>query len=141
MHIDKYKQPDGWYKYEECDYEHPWEVIHIGMWGFCGCANPEVNIQHVRDGLNHVDRMKRELWESPEWNTSPRKLIDKWHDDGSDIFGNDESEQFFYYWCDKMGYTEHGGCIPGWLTAEGLELLDDLNEIIESEEFKKELMG
>ena len=29
---------------------------------------------------------------------------------------------------DEKGLTEHGSCIPGWLTEKGKHLLDDLNE-------------
>ena len=34
------------------------------------------------------------------------------------------------YWCDAQGLTEHGGCVPGWLSKKGEKVLADLREVL-----------
>lgn len=50
-----------------------------------------------------------------------------------DHFGNEASAQFFFYWADRAGLTEHGTAIPGWLTEKGETVLAELEEILKME--------
>ena len=126
MYIDKYKKDDGYYDEDDCYYETAKDFIQTKILGFCGCGRPEDNLEYIRDGLAHINapRSKNMTHEQhSEW-------FKKWVKRGHEIFGNELSRYFFFYWCDKEGLTEHGSSIPGWLTPKGEELLEDLNEII-----------
>lgn len=76
--------------------------------GFCGCGNP-TNV------LRYVHRMLSDL-------KARRKR--------SEISGTPEQD-FFWYWADNEKITEHGSCIPGWLTNKGEQLLAIIERALE----------
>ena len=40
---------------------------------------------------------------------------------------------FFVHWANEEGYLEHGGSVSGsWITGKGLELLEQLQEVLKS---------
>lgn len=121
-------EPDkeGCYNFEGSPYESIVEYIQTGILDFCGCGSPEENLRFIRDGLSYINHKGQPIpaWDAPEH----RRYWDKYHEDGKLLFGNDRSQQFFAYWLDAEGLTEHGGSIPGWLTAEGKTLLELLNK-------------
>ena len=121
MYIDKYKKDDGYY-YDDnksC-YEDAETFYRVGVFGFCSCGFPKENLRYIRDGLAHID---------VEYDRRDN-FYDRWKREGLEIFGNEKSEYFFYYWCDIQKLTEHGACVPGWLSKKGKRILADLNEIL-----------
>jgi hypothetical protein len=86
---------------------------------FCICGNPEKNLGYVREGLKFIRSLL-----NAEYTYEERKQKE------TEVFGNCESAEFFYYWTDREGLTEHGCAIPGWLTSYGVEFLSKLNSAL-----------
>ncbi|WOH61943.1 hypothetical protein [Bradyrhizobium sp. BWC-3-1] len=129
MFIDKYKTEHGDYEFSDgCHYDTAADLIQCGVLEFCGCGASSESLSYVRDGLAHIDRKQTE---APSYRDRDASTAwwNKWQSDGLALFGNERARWFFYYWADNMGFTEHGGSVPGWLTNEGKELLADLIEI------------
>ena len=124
MESKLFKNEKGLYEYAGLEYEDIELMIQDGILDFCCCGNNEANLLYVKNGLMHINNRydnKKDKDTFDVW-------FKKWHEEGLKIFGNEESRYFFFYWCDKEGYTEHGSCIPGWLTNRGTELLELLKE-------------
>ena len=69
--------------------------------GFCNCANPDELINQVR---RYLKRRKHPI------NTSNKDLL-------------------MAYFCDKYGYTDHGGSVFGaWVSQKGEKLLKEMEE-------------
>lgn len=83
-----------------CCYDDMQSLIQCGILEFCGCSCPSQNLDYI----------KREL----------ERIASK------QIYGNNisDSEQFFQYWADANELTEHGFCLPGWLTEKGKALIE-----------------
>jgi len=127
MKLEDAKLPDGWFILDGCHHETAESLIQTGIMGFCGCGDPEGNLEYVRRGLEHIESK-----DQPDSND--RAAWDVWwrghQNDEISIFGNSQSAYFFYYWADNLKLTEHGGSVPGWLTEKGnivLELLRTWN--------------
>lgn len=117
MFIDKYKQEDGTYLYNECTHERAQDLILRGMLGFCGCGMPVDCISFIKGGLELLDKYSKEETDFKQWKEEVLKY-----------FGTEGGEWFFWYWCDKEELSNHGGIVPGWLEEKGIELLSDLRE-------------
>lgn len=104
-----------------CSYDTATDLLHAGILEFCGCGNPDGNLRFVLGGLELLDEQRPDgnAWEL--W-FAGHMLREQAH------FGSQAVADFFYYWCHRQELTEHGGCIPGWLTAEGKALLALLRE-------------
>lgn len=132
MHIDKFKKGDEYVDSDGCHYENAVDFIQIKLFGFCACGRPEDNLVYVRDTLRILmdsapaERDEKESFEA---------FWEKYREKVDSHFKSKDAEYFMWYWLDKQGYTEHGGSVPGWLTTEGRELLEDL------EEMKNEIEG
>jgi hypothetical protein len=115
MTLAQYIKDEG-FEYEECYYENSEDLLHTGFLGFCGCGNPADSLNYILGGLQLI---AEEQPDGVGW-------IDWFHDRNTrslKYFGSEQARLFFYYWADKEKLTEHGGCVPGWLTAKGEELL------------------
>lgn len=122
MYIDKYlkgglySSPDGSYQDED-----PADFIQSYILGFCVCGRPEDALSLVRDVLRHVANLQDLVWEKQwtfaEWEEAGARIADK------------RVLYFLYYFLDTKGLTEHGGAVPGWLTTEGRQLLEDLEQL------------
>jgi len=78
---------------------------------FCGCGNPDTQMQFLRDVLRAINRRS----EGNTWKEDTKKI---------EALLPGALGQFYLYWLDSMGITEHGGSIGGdWLTEKGKELL------------------
>lgn len=130
MHIDKFKTEDGVYVDEEngVEFDTAGEFIleWIGLFGFCGCGFPEDALEFLRQALAHVKMRADE-----------NVTFEAVKQDELSVFGSQGCAYFMYYVLDKAELTEHGGCVPGWLTKEGKELLEDLEELKAAKESDK----
>jgi hypothetical protein len=137
MHIDKYKQKNGWYKdKDECEYEFAEEFYQTGIFGFCGCGCPEDSLKYIAKGLSHIKRLKTNVWGTGDEVLEESELMSykEWNDEGLDLFKTEEQMWFFMYWADKEELTEHGGNVSGgWLTDKGYEVLEDLTQLNKEE--------
>ena len=125
-HVDNggdadYQTDDGVCYPDICD------IIHTGILDFCGCGDPKSNLEYILEGLEYIDSKIEFIKGSfDEW--YPKYLYR-----GTEIFGNDRSRAFFFYWADKEGLTEHGGTVDSsWLTIEGEKLMGDIKILKES---------
>lgn len=105
------------------------EYLQIGVLDFCACGRPGNNLNYIRKGL----AILRDFYNSESINYEEfKRLVDELYHDSDNAY-------FFWYWCDKEGYTEHGSGLPGWLTEEGEQLLAQLEEWYATVDIKKEL--
>lgn len=78
--------------------------------GFCCCGDPEAVTGYVSRKLKEIrDR--------------------SFHPDGYTA-----ENYFFWYWAEAAGLTEHGSCVPGWLTKDGEALIDAIDALPEGGE-------
>ena len=101
------KIQDGYQGPDDCFYEDEIEVLQTGAFSFCMCGDPELNLRLIHDGLRYIDN----------------KI------DTLGPFDTESVRNFFFYWCDKEGLSDHGVSIPGWLTDRGRLVLEALNEM------------
>jgi len=106
--------------------EYPWswrggemtvgQAAHeLERMGFCDCGCPDDALQMIADVL--------ECYSSPALDGELRlgdykKTSERLPDTGV--------EYFVLYQLDRVGYTEHGGAVPGWLTPRGVAFRDAL---------------
>ena len=125
MHfMDKYKKSDGTYEIDGLIYDTIEDALMMGVFGFCGCGMPWYTLAYIRDELENIKRYT-------EWINENHHIT---KDIPSPMENNNKEENlgrsyFIWYWFDKMGYTDHGGSVPGWLTDEGESLLECLKEL------------
>lgn len=109
--------PDGemWIDDSGCSWDSKMSYVSIELLGSCGCGNPEANVDYVEKMiLHHV----------ADWSTSPGRSSQTTQEEY-----NDPAVQFFLYWADDKGLSEHGSSIFGsWLTDKGRQLLTDIAE-------------
>jgi len=128
MNIDKFKEEDGSYTDEVgIYYEDAESFIATGILGFCGCGCPDDALYYVRDCLHHVNEIKEKVWEN-------KITFEEHQANGKKIFSSVGAEYFAYYFLDNKELTEHGSSVPGWLTQKGIEVLEDINELINRDE-------
>lgn len=125
MHIDRYMLASGEYKRPEDSYAYEDAVSFIasGMLGFCGCGKPEEALTFMRDVMRHIHCLQSDDFLSAE------EAFEDWVKEGQKI-GSEGALYFAYYVLDDKQLTEHGGSVPGWLTPAGMELLQDLEELL-----------
>jgi Na+-translocating ferredoxin:NAD+ oxidoreductase RnfC subunit len=119
--IEKHTDKDGYgYNFEDCNYESLTDIIQCGMLNLCGCGMPFDNIQYIRKGLEHL------LWRSQNYNlkNDEQASWEQIKEKEKEVFGNEQSAYFFYYWASKEDYTEHGGSVPGWVSEKGKFLVE-----------------
>ena len=124
--LSEYKTEDGYYADDKgCHYEDAIDLIQTGILGFCGCGRPEDNLLFILGGLELIDEVHQRK-------AMPAEEFRQWSQDHQErcvkFFGNENAMQFFHYWTDNQGLTEHGGSIPGWLDDSGEQLLATLRE-------------
>lgn len=97
------------------------DAIGIGVLGFCGCGCPEDALKYVRDVLRLIDeKSPMDFGAHGEWYSGHRARADA-------IFHGDSGAEYLaYYLLDDKGLIEHGTSEPGWLTALGRDVLEDL---------------
>lgn len=110
-------KPGGekWLDESGCSWRLKMDYVSIELLGSCGCGNPESNVDYVEKML---------LRHAADWSTSPGRSSQTSKEEYAD-----PAVQFFLYWADDKGFTEHGSSIFGsWLTDKGRQLLADIAE-------------
>jgi len=100
-----------------------------GDMGMCGCGQPENFFKFLRDSLRFYKK-RQEMWETKQDSMGLYEEYMK-------SIGMEERPGLAYwwmYWLDHVDLTEHGGCVPGWLTHFGVIVLEAMEEIGETEE-------
>lgn len=105
----------GWEGPHGMYYDDAEQAILTGLFGFCGCGCPESVILLLRDALQLCK--DDEHWKGERLTT---------------IFPQEGHAYLMWYLLDSNGFIEHGGCVPGWITVKGGDLLDALNVLVES---------
>lgn len=118
--MDKYKNECGGYTVNNINYIDDQDALVQGVFDFCGCGLPDRMLLHV---LEHMEALAAHLEYVRNYSiyndSSLVNPLSKYYD--TERIGE---AYFIWYWLDKMGFTIHGGTVPGWLTDEGQELLE-----------------
>lgn len=115
----------NWEDEEGILWDGPIDFIQGHVLDFCLCGSPEENLAFILRGLEHIN----EGWPPDSEYADQIAWYRAWFIRGTEVFGNQLSRDFFFYWTSALGLTEHGGCIPGWLTPKGLDLINVLKEL------------
>ncbi len=119
MHIDAFKTDNG-YEYQGTLYPDAEHMIHIGVFNFCYCANPETSLAYIRQGLELIA-------ETCPLELSPELWFQRLQHKQIQHSGSLEAALFFLYWADREGLIEHSSNIQvSWLTERGEAVLHDL---------------
>ena len=123
MHYKISHTPDGRWLLGEDEYDSETSLLQIGVFDCCACGMPEKNLEYILGALELIkDRgpeSNKPLGKDTEWSL----WWDQHKKDTIAHHGSEEPAYFFYYWADNQKLTEHGGSVPGWLTAKGEEVL------------------
>lgn len=102
-----------------CSYEDGETAIHEGVFGFCGCGEPWVNLKNVCSYLSLVQVSRQISYEEID-----KVCENLWGKSGRDLF------LILAYVCDKAGLTEHGSSVNrSWLNEKGEMILHDLKNM------------
>lgn len=109
--------------FDDPKFKTDWNAIALSdrVFGWCGCGQPVDALQWVYEQLKPFDN-EDGLWR-------PSEEYKAAHSDGE--------LNFFWYWLDNLEFTEHGGCVPGWLTFEGKRVLAALKRLDAEGTFSK----
>lgn len=99
---------DGLYYDTEHDY---YEQQCLDKLGFCGCGNPDKCLDLITKILELLNRNDKEKWNELKQINDTETMLD-----------------IIYYMLDDKLFTDHGGCIPGWASDKGIELLKLLHK-------------
>jgi len=118
-----------------CSYAEPFDMLQVKEFGFCGCGLVGGALPYARKGLRYIADRNLDNGDIATWIEHDLAFWAEWckKDTAAQTaaLGSEESAYFFFWWADDKGYTEHGSCLPGWLTDRGkalLELLDLLGD-------------
>lgn len=111
--IEQHKQPDGWYRYDGCDYQDAAELLRSRIL-VCGCGMPEAAMLFVVEMLECFSDLG---------SAKTRAEMDAWCEQRrateARLMQSDGARYFVYYLLNELGLLEHGGSVPGWPTEEG----------------------
>lgn len=93
--------------------------MQISCFNFCGCGDLLENLTYVYKGLLLIEFHLHSDISYINFETLQKQ-----------IFGSLKAAHFFFYWADKEKLTEHGSCMPGWVTEKGNQLLTDIYNLI-----------
>lgn len=118
--------------------DDPVDDLLTEVLGFCGCGRPEDVACWIWKGLELLDDLIQGRPKGcVESNEAGRIRYDAWSARCDAHFGSAGAREFFWYWLDAKGFTEHGGSVPGWFTPEGDALLSELQRISAQMEWKR----
>ena len=115
--IDIRKDKDSGYYYGGIHYDNMEEVLATGVLDFCGCGMPTEALRYVTDSLRLL-QCRQDI--SPE----------VWEKEREALFATYGAEYLMWYFLDEKELTEHGFCVPGWLTDKGEEFLRLADDVL-----------
>ena len=121
MHVDKYKQPDGWYLDEDGVSHETAEDILGSKLVFCGCGDPTSALKYVARAL----RLIQDYSDGPHDFSSSAERYNKM----CSCYASDGEKYFVWYVLTSHGLLEHGTCVPGWVTDAGREFMEDVESL------------
>lgn len=123
LHIDKYFKDDGYYGKCGTYYESAFEYYQFEVFNFCGCGYPEEAMKYIFGIIELLYiRSENRLNNPSAWVEDSDKI--------ENYFNSKGEEYFVLYLLNHLGIEEHGGSTPGWLTLHGLEVYEDLKDIL-----------
>lgn len=129
-----------WKDVDGCSYTYPFDVLQVHEFGFCGCGLIGGALPYVRKGLRYIsNRMQGSAADG----LCPLAAFWVESENGDAVkqrraLGDEPSAYFFFWWADEKGYTDHGSCLPGWLTDKGKALLELLDLLAAEPEWEGE---
>lgn len=117
--MERFKQSDGTYVLDGMTYMDA-EALLMDALDFCACGCPEYALDYIKKSMELLD------WDKERWPTW-KAYYDDWRKTVDEHFASSGAEYFMWYFLDSRGLTEHGGSVPGWLTADGRELIEDID--------------
>ena len=88
-------------------------------WG-CFCGMPEEAAALLRDVLRAM-KTRADLSDNGAAHDHPD--VEETRRRERELLPTDGIYYTYHYWLSNKGLTEHGGSVPGWLTAQGHEVL------------------
>lgn len=130
--LEDYRSRDGdGFIYDGAYYDTAVELVHVGFLGFCMCHDAAANLAYIRGGLAYIAQGQA---------GPPDMTLEKfrawhhvWYAEGLAFFGTELAREFFFFWADSEGFTEHGTAIPGWVTAKGQQLMANIDAALAAE--------
>lgn len=95
-----------------------WSCFVFDEIGLCGCGDPVAAAQLLIQVLEWLD-------ERPQSARSYLAL--------GESLPNGPLRELIFHWIDDREWTEHGTCLPGWLTERGKRALKVLNWFVAHE--------
>lgn len=105
---------------ETRDYEI--DRIQEDVLGFCTCGDPESSLKFLRNSLRIVKKLTDEVH-------ADKISYKSWNKQVKSLFRNNGAKYFMWYFLEKLGFAEHGNCVPGWLTDKGEDFLKKLESL------------
>lgn len=99
--------------------------------GFCGCGDPDSFLLYFYTCLRAWQVLWTKIRSTPNNVPNPR-FHEYWKEFEAHWPGQGQA-YFVYYEFDRLGFTEHGGSVPGWLTDKGEDWVDAIREALEDE--------
>lgn len=106
-----------------------------GVFGFCGCGQPEKFLSFIADALRIMVNFRRycdgsdDVANDPGWEAAWKKK----DSDLESLCGGAGGVMLLQYVLDKHGFTEHGGSVcSAWPSSKGYAMLAAI-EILEEE--------
>jgi hypothetical protein len=129
----QYRDDDGKYHRDGCDYDDFRDFILQSVFDFCGCGALYCAAEFIRDGLQYFktkEAITAKHQTAEDWSAICKELAAE----EERVFGSRGSAMLFFYVLDSKDLTEHGGSVPGWLNEKGEALLEELTEFLKGEE-------
>lgn len=113
---------DGLYVYEGGQYETELKAFYYGVLMFCGCGDPEGELEMLRDVLAYLKAKSDRNFNEPIG--LERDYKKEWEEFKALFGGNEDFMRHYLYWLDSLDMTEHGGSVFGcWPTDYGKQVL------------------
>lgn len=111
-------------EFDGCNYDNVVDAFYMGHLKFCGCGNPQGEIEFMLQVLRAIatrftDNIYGQSKRYEEFSNAIEQLFG----------GNERFEHHYLQWLDSLGLLEHGISVYGsWLSDEGYSVLKMLEE-------------
>ncbi len=125
--LESYKDEEGVYVDQDgVSWKSAEDLLQGYFLGFCCCGIPEQSIELAANALKLLNE-EREPYH--EFSLKASRLF----------HGNEAVEWFVWYGLSKADLTEHGGCVPGWVSEKGKQFLHLYDQYLEVKELEENL--